>query len=142
MDSGVGTEMSLSSTAEVAPLLDRVMATMVEHGYPRRTCFELRLVLEEAIVNGLKHGNGGDPSKQVRVHYLVRPDAVFADVKDEGPGFNPSTVADSTDPDNWERPCGRGLLLMRHFATWLCYNGRGNHLSLCKCHPSPPSLAI
>jgi serine/threonine-protein kinase RsbW len=135
-DDSVGIEIGLSVSAEVVPLLDQVEAAMAEQGYPSRTCWELRLVLEEAIVNGLKHGNGGDPAKQVRVRYMVRPEAVFADVEDEGAGFNPSTVADPTDPHNWERPSGRGLLLMRHYATWLRYHGRGNRLSLCKCRPA------
>ena len=142
MDSDVGTEVILTSAAEVVPLLDRVETAMIELGYPSRTCWELRLVLEEAIVNGLKHGNRGDASKQVRVRYLVRSEGVFADVEDEGPGFDPSAVADPTDPENLERPCGRGLLLMRHYATWMRYHGRGNRLSLCKCRPVATDVAI
>jgi serine/threonine-protein kinase RsbW len=132
MDGGVGIEVGLSIAAEVVPLLDQVEAAMIELSYSPRTCWELRLILEEAIVNGLKHGNSGDLSKQVRVRYLVRPEAVFVDVEDDGPGFDPSAVADPTAPENLERPCGRGLLLMRHYATWLRYHGRGNRLSLCK----------
>lgn len=142
MDGGGGTERSLSRAAEVVPLLDQVEAAMIESGYPPRTCWEVRLVLEEAIVNGLKHGNGGDPSKEVRVRYLVRAEAVFAEVEDEGPGFDPSEVADPTDPENVQRPCGRGLLLMRHYATWLHYHGRGNRLSLCKYRPDASGLPI
>jgi serine/threonine-protein kinase RsbW len=142
MDGGTGTERSLSRAAEVVPLLDEVAAAMIEYGYPQRTCWEVRLILEEAIVNGLKHGNGGDPSKQVRVRYLVQSEAVFAEVEDEGPGFDPSEVADPTDPENWQRPSGRGLLLMRHYATWLRYHGRGNRLSLCKYRPDVPGLPI
>jgi serine/threonine-protein kinase RsbW len=142
MDSGVAIEVSLSIAAEVVPLLDQVVAAMDELGYPSRTCWELRLILEEAIVNGLKHGNGGDLSKQVRVRYQVRPEAVFAEVEDDGPGFDPSAVPDPTAPENLDRSCGRGLLLMRHYATWLRYHGRGNRLSLCKCRPVAMDLAI
>jgi serine/threonine-protein kinase RsbW len=142
MEDGVGTEVSLSIAAEVVLLLDRVETAMIELGYSPRTCWEVRLVLEEAIVNGLKHGNGGDSSKGVRVRYLVRPEAVFAEIEDEGAGFDPSAVADPTTPENLERSCGRGLLLMRHYATWLRYHGRGNGLSLCKYRPVASDLAI
>jgi len=125
-------EVSLRRTDEVVPFLDDVEAAMVERGYPARACFDLRLVLEEAIVNGLKHGNGGDPTKRVRVLYRVGAEAVLADVEDEGPGFNPNSVPDATASENLEKPSGRGLLLMRHHTTWLRYHGRGNRLSLCK----------
>ena len=135
-DEGPWTRVCLSRSEEVVPLLDRVEAEMVEQGYPARACFEMRLVLEEAIVNGIKHGNGGDPTKRVRVRYRVAPEAVRADVEDEGPGFDRSEVPDPTAPENLERSCGRGLLLMRHYSTWLRYHGRGNRLSICKSHPS------
>jgi serine/threonine-protein kinase RsbW len=129
---GVWTKTCLSTSAEVGPLLDRIEAVMLDVGYAPRTCRELRLVLEEAIVNGLKHGNGGDSRKQVRICYHVGCESVLADVEDEGPGFNPSLIPDPTLPENWERPCGRGLLLMRHFTTWMSFSARGNRVTLCK----------
>jgi anti-sigma regulatory factor (Ser/Thr protein kinase) len=92
--------------------------------------------VEDGVVNSLKHGNGGDPSKKVRVRYHIGADAVLAEVEDEGPGFDPATVPDPTDPQNWDRPCGRGLLRMRHYTTWLRYHGRGNRLTLCKRRPT------
>jgi serine/threonine-protein kinase RsbW len=125
-------EVSLRRSEEVSPLLDDVIAGMAGHGYPPRTCWEWRLALEEAVVNGLRHGNGGDPAKRVRVRYLIGPEAVLAEVEDEGPGFDPAAVPDPTTPENLERACGRGLLLMRHFTSWLAYYGRGNLLTLCK----------
>jgi serine/threonine-protein kinase RsbW len=128
-------QASLSRPAEVVPLLERVVAAMAAQGYPGRTCQEMRLALEEAVVNGLRHGNALDPAKRVRVRYRVLPQAVLADVEDEGSGFDPSALPDPTAPENLDRPCGRGLLLMRHFTTWMCYHGRGNRLSLCKYRP-------
>jgi serine/threonine-protein kinase RsbW len=125
-------QVHLRHTAHVAPLLDAVVAAMVEQGYTPAGCRELRLALEEAIVNGLKHGNGGDPAKRVRVRYRVGPEAVVAEVEDDGPGFDPSRVPDPTVAENLDKPSGRGLLLMRHYTSWLCYHGRGNHLTICK----------
>jgi serine/threonine-protein kinase RsbW len=136
---GLWTQVSLSAAAEIVPLLERVVAGMAGQGYPPRTCREMRLALEEAIVNGLRHGNGGDPTRRVRVRYRVQPQAVLADVEDEGPGFDPSAIPDPTAPENLEKPTGRGLLLMRHCTTWLCYHGRCNRLSLCKYRPLTPA---
>jgi serine/threonine-protein kinase RsbW len=117
---------------EVALVLDAVEATMTEVGYSIRERLEVRLVLEEGIVNGLRHGNGGDPGRRVRVQYLVDPEAVLAEIEDEGPGFDPATVPDPTAPENLGKPSGRGLLLMRQYTDWMCYLGRGNHLTLCR----------
>ena len=54
------------------------------------------------------------------------------EVKDEGKGFDPQRVPDPLAPVNLERPGGRGVLLMRHYMTWVRYNRRGNRVMLCK----------
>jgi serine/threonine-protein kinase RsbW len=131
-------EASLSSSAEVVPLLEQVLAAMVEHGYSSRSCFELRLALEEAIVNGLRHGNGGDPSKRVWLRYRACAEEVLVEVEDEGPGFDLTAVPDPTAVENLEKPSGRGLLLMRHCTSWVRYHERGNRVTLCKRRSSCP----
>jgi serine/threonine-protein kinase RsbW len=116
----------------MTPLLEEVVDAMAGWGYSSRDRSGMRLALEEAIINGLRHGNGGDLGKCVRVYYRVGPDAVLAEVEDEGPGFDPAAVPDPTLPENLGRPSGRGLLLMRHFTTWVCFSGRGNRVTLWK----------
>jgi serine/threonine-protein kinase RsbW len=134
---GPWSQVSLRRGDEVVPVLDRVAAAMTELGYPPRAVLGLRLALEEAIVNGLRHGNGGDPAKQVVVRYAVGPEEVLGEVEDEGPGFDPERVPDATAPENLDRSSGRGLLLMRRFTTWLRYHGRGNRVTLCKRLTAP-----
>jgi serine/threonine-protein kinase RsbW len=92
----------------------------------------VRLGLEEALVNAVRHGNRGDPRKRVRVRYRVAPQEVWAEVEDEGPGFDPGAVPDPTGPERLERPGGRGLLLMRHYLSSVSYNERGNAVTLRK----------
>lgn len=118
---------------ELVPLLDAVVEAMAGAGYTARDCRDMRLALEEAVVNGLKHGNGNDPTKWVCVRYCVTADTTVTDVEDQGPGFDPTSVPDPTAPENLERPSGRGLLLMRHFTTWVRFHDRGNRVTLCKC---------
>jgi serine/threonine-protein kinase RsbW len=124
--------VSLHRAAEVAPFLDELVAALADLGYSSRDCAGVRLALEEAVVNGLRHGNGGDPARRVRVRYHLRPDALRAEVEDEGPGFDPGRVPDPTLPENLARPGGRGLLLMRHYMTWVRFSRRGNRVTLCK----------
>jgi serine/threonine-protein kinase RsbW len=125
-------EVTLRRAAEVVPFLDALVEALAGLGYSCHDCAGTRLALEEAVVNGLRHGNGGDPARRVCVRYHVRPDALLAEVEDEGPGFDPSRVPDPTLPENLGRPCGRGLLLMRHYMTWVRFSKHGNRVTLCK----------
>jgi serine/threonine-protein kinase RsbW len=125
-------EESLRRSSEVAPLVEAVVAEMTDLGYPQRDCLGVGLALEEAVVNGLQHGNRGDPRKRVRVRYLVAPEGVLAEVEDEGRGFDPGLVPDPTLPENLDRPSGRGLFLMRHYMDRVRFSRRGNRVVLYK----------
>ena len=120
------------SAADMAVVLERVETALEREGYSRKDRHAVRLALEEAIVNGLKHGHRHDPTKAVRVWWVVAPAGVRAVVEDQGPGFNPEQVPDPLAPEHFERPCGRGLLLMRSFMTSVRYNRRGNQVALYK----------
>jgi serine/threonine-protein kinase RsbW len=123
---------TLRSTPEIAGVVAAVTGAMATAGYTDRDVFGMMLALEEALVNAVKHGNGNDPHKSVRLRYQVTGRRVLAEVEDEGPGFDPAQVPDPTAPENLDRPCGRGLLLMRSYMTWVRHNERGNWVSLCK----------
>jgi serine/threonine-protein kinase RsbW len=100
--------------------------------YSERDVFGIRLALEEALVNAIKHGNQMDPTKKVQIAYLVTVDRFEVRITDEGTGFDPNDVPDPTDVENLERACGRGLMLMRHYMTDVHYNARGNSVSMRK----------
>ena len=55
--------------------------------------FGIRLALEEAVVNAIKHGNRLDQTKQVHVVCKSTPDKIWIKISDEGPGFNPELRA-------------------------------------------------
>ncbi len=134
--STVWDEERLQSTEEMIQFLDTLTTALAQLRYSEKDRFAVRLALEEAIVNAVKHGHRGDPSKQVRVRYHLEADYLLAEVEDQGPGFDPQQVPDPLDPDNLERSSGRGLLLMRHYLNWIRYNQRGNCVTLCK-HRTP-----
>jgi serine/threonine-protein kinase RsbW len=125
---------------EVTPFLEGVVERLTALGYLDKDIFATRLVLEEAIVNGLRHGNRSDSGKRVLIRYQLRPDRILAEVEDEGPGFDPEAVPDPVVQANLNRPSGRGLLLMRHYATWIRYNRQGNCVSVCKVRSGYPDV--
>jgi serine/threonine-protein kinase RsbW len=100
--------------------------------YEEKEVFGIKLALEEAMVNAIKHGNQLDLNKRVHIKYHVSRDRFEIHIKDEGPGFNPEEVPDPMAPENLERECGRGLLLMRHYMTEVEYHPPGNAVSMVR----------
>ncbi|MBL8851028.1 MAG: ATP-binding protein [Planctomycetaceae bacterium] len=111
---------------------DRIIALVEKNGFSDRDVFGMRLALEEAIVNAIKHGNRMDPDKTVRIQCEVDPTRVCVEIEDQGPGFNPVDVPDPTAEENLEKPGGRGIMLMKAFMTRVEYVGRGNQVVLEK----------
>jgi serine/threonine-protein kinase RsbW len=79
-----------------------------------------------------------DPDKRVHVAYTVTPERFDIRITDEGPGFSPEDVPDPTLPENLERCCGRGLLLIRKFMTEVNYHGCGNVITMSKLRNGTP----
>lgn len=103
-----------------------------QNQYEDKEIFGIRLALEEAIVNAIKHGNQMDNAKKVHVFFRVDPDRFDVGVTDEGPGYDPEDVPDPLADENLERPSGRGLLLMRHYMTEVTIHPPGNRLTMSK----------
>ena len=83
------------------------------------------IALTEAVNNAIHHGNRLDPSKQVVLGYEVKGDKLVFVVSDEGPGFDFEHLPDPTDPENIEKPHGRGVFLMRALADSVEFSDNG-----------------
>jgi serine/threonine-protein kinase RsbW len=126
-----------SDTAMGQEVQERIVSHMERLDFPMRDVFGVRLALEEALVNAIKHGNGMDPDKNVRIQWQISPEFVCVEIEDEGPGFVPEAIPDPTEEENLERPCGRGIMLMRSFMSRVEYSGRGNKVLLEKRREAP-----
>jgi serine/threonine-protein kinase RsbW len=71
------------------------------------------VALSEAVTNAMEHGNQLDSDKMVEVNFETRGSSLCFTVKDEGNGFDPSTLPDPTDPSRLEVPGGRGVFIMQ-----------------------------
>ena len=115
------------------------------------------VALEEALLNAFYHGNLEVSSKlreddydlyyslakqrcseqpyadrKITVQCKFDEVAIVVTITDEGPGFDPSLLPDPRDPENLERPSGRGLLLMKTFLDEVEYNAKGNEVRMIK----------
>ncbi len=121
-----------SRTADSRGVQEEVLRQLQRHRWTEREIFGVRLAMEEALVNAIKHGNRSDASKQIRVACRLWDGRLRIEITDEGTGFDPGCVPDPTEPKNLEAPGGRGILLMRTFMTHVEYNKQGNTVILEK----------
>ena len=121
-----------SETSQGRAVQERIIGLLETRAFPDRDLFGVRLALEEALVNAIKHGNGMDPSKEVHIDCSFDDDRVTIVIEDEGPGFDVGNVPDPTTDENLDKPGGRGIMLMRSFMSRVEYNDSGNRLLLEK----------
>jgi serine/threonine-protein kinase RsbW len=121
-----------SDTVQGQVVQERIIHLLEQFEYSERDVFSVRLALEEAIVNAIKHGNGMDPDKVVRIGCWAGQDKIRIVIEDQGEGFVPAEVPDPTDLENLEKPCGRGIMLMKAFMSLVEYSPSGNRVTLEK----------
>ena len=127
-----GDWLCFTSVQEGLCTCDLIASAMEQCGYDPKEVFGVRLALEEALVNAVKHGNRHDPTKCGCASWQVGHRRVMIEIEDEGDGFDRRAVPDPCAAENLGRSCGRGLLLMRHYMSWVRYNRRGNRVTMCK----------
>ena len=99
---------------------------------PEAAVFDIRLCLEEAIINAMKYGNGLRKELPVELDVEYDDREVRIHVKDQGPGFDPAKVVDCTEEQNLYRNSGRGVYLIQKLMDEVRYNEAGNSLLMVK----------
>jgi serine/threonine-protein kinase RsbW len=110
----------------------QIMDSLEKRGFNCDCTFAIRLALEEALVNAIKHGNRLDPSKKVHVEVRFTRGQAEITITDEGPGFNRQGVPDPTQEENLEKCCGRGIHLMEHYMNKVEWSKGGRCVRLIK----------
>ena len=64
--------------------------------------------------------------KKVYINVLVEDKNIIIKVRDEGDGFDPSSIPDPTEPQNLLKDSGRGVYLMKVYMDDLKYNATPN----------------
>ncbi len=133
MSSATSFEVTIpSDTTEGLRVQARILDLIALHGFSERDTFGIRLSLEEAIVNAIKHGNKYEDAKVVRIAWRIHDGELYVEIEDQGAGFDPADVPDPTAPENLDRPSGRGLMLMRNFMDGIMYSEKGNFVAMRK----------
>ena len=123
----------LQSTPDSVNRVGAMLAGFFDkQGLSSEVTFDVKLAVQEAVVNAAEHGNEYDESKTICVCCEATGEAITVTVTDEGPGFSPCCVPDPTLPENILRENGRGVFLMRNLCDEVCYNDKGNKVTIVK----------
>ena len=152
-------EFRLSNDRE---LISAVVAELQEIGqssgaFDDQQLTRIGVALEESLLNAMIHGNlevsselrsrdddsfeqmilarqNAEPyrSRRIQVSCKFTPNEVRFVIVDEGPGFDLESIPDPRDPQNFLKPSGRGLLLIRSFMDEVYHNSAGNSVTLVK----------
>jgi CheY-like chemotaxis protein/anti-sigma regulatory factor (Ser/Thr protein kinase) len=125
--------------------------------FGERDILRVGTAVYEALINAIEHGNleldasqrdtegpyyrrfveersRTSPFRSRHVYLtacLTRSEAIFS-VRDEGNGFDPTTLPDPTAPENVGKVNGRGLFLIRTFMDEVSFNDTGNEITMVK----------
>ena len=94
--------------------------------------FDIRLCLEEALINAIKYGSGLRKEVPVNLEVETGPKEIRITVEDRGKGFDVKHIKDCTAEENLFRNRGRGVYLMRRLMDKVHYNRKGNKITMVK----------
>ena len=106
--------LEMTSRIEMLQTADVLVSHLARvAGFDDNAVDDIRVALDESVVNAILHGNRLDATKRVTLEVALLPGSLELRIQDEGGGFDPASVPDPLAPENMLRTGGRGILLMR-----------------------------
>src|ERR1043165_395648 len=112
-------------------------------GLTKQQVHQLTTAVRELGTNAIEWGHQRKADLIVTVDYRIDPEKVTIDIKDTGPGFDPSNLPHASKPDDpfghmmvrealGMREGGFGILMSRGLVDEMAYNEKGNSVRLLK----------
>jgi sigma-B regulation protein RsbU (phosphoserine phosphatase) len=135
-----------ASMDDVFMALDRCESSLRKHGVAQAVREDIRLVLEELMVNMVQHGHAGGTESRIDLHVRLAEAAVLVELHHDGHAFDPLQArmpVITGDIADREEIGGFGIHLVRAMASDFsyCHDDQGNHLLLRFIHPASTESA-
>jgi len=103
------------------------------------TLFDLKVILNELLINAILHGNSENENKTVRISAdIADKSELYIIIEDEGCGYDYTRLCSEqalhpcdTEPDN-VCECGRGIRIVRSLCDQVKVNTKGNKIVIMK----------
>ena len=119
-------KLRIPSRAENIILVERMIEDVCDlYNIGQDYYGNILIAITEAVNNAIYHGNQANPTKNIDIFFKSTPDHVSFIIKDEGLGFNFNILPDPTNPENIDKPNGRGVFLMRNLADKVSFEDNG-----------------
>ncbi|PCJ89402.1 MAG: ATP-binding protein [Flavobacteriales bacterium] len=123
--------LSFTSKTENLTLVESLVDSICEQFKINEDHYgNILVAVTEAVTNAIQHGNKYNPDKSIDVSFAQHAKGLSFIVKDQGEGFDFTNLPDPTDPENIEKPHGRGIFLMRHLADKVEFEDNGRIVAL------------
>lgn len=110
----------------------RVLDSIKDLGLDKDIIFDIRLCLEEAIINAIKYGNKCNKDLPVYISYSFGDGRLEIVIRDQGKGFGHANIPDPRSNSNILKHGGRGLFLIRNLMDEVEFNDSGNEIKMVK----------
>lgn len=108
-----------SDLSLIKNFLDEIIAKLNRIIANGDTMFDIKLILNELVINGVFHGNECEGTKCVNLSLIVKDNKIIIEVEDEGRGID----YNFSDYDPLDLKCsGRGLVLVKGLSDELIVN--------------------
>lgn len=108
-----------SDLLQLKDFLENILCNLENYIFDEDTMFDLKLILDELMVNGIIHGNEKDEDKYVHLNIILKESSIIIKVVDEGCGID-------CDLNNYDynnlKSFGRGLILVKALTDNLILN--------------------
>ena len=122
-----------SETGAISPTVEQLMRLIEPWRCIVGDESTVELALREALNNAVIHGNGMDPKKLVEIRCRCeRGKGVWLIVRDQGRGFDPSTVPNPLTPQGLVAEHGRGIYLIKLLMDEVSFKRGGREVHMWK----------
>jgi len=121
-----------SDVKHIKDISSKIVDLLMKKGTDKSTVFDIRLCVEEAILNAIEHGNKYNKKLTVDVSFAIYEKKIEVSIEDKGKGFSHVILPDPTSDDNVLRAHGRGVYIIHKLMDKVEYNEKGNKITFMK----------
>jgi len=125
-----------ASTGNLSAARDFVAQHAIDHGFDKQLVADIRLAVDEAITNIIKHAYLGDDTRSINIDITFEEEKICIQLQDTGKTFN---LKSYTEPDiksqiKQKKRGGMGVYLIHSLMDTVSYERKNgtNEMIMCK----------